>query len=414
MKNTSLKILQYMLKRKKLIYLLLFLFAALNVFPQTVQGIFQEGISGLQGLLSSPFVNAATEEAMSKTRELGWIIATIVFGLSFGWGYITSAIKNLLNEPTSGYFDANGLFYGIFIFFLISIFPTVASTLESGVNYVNSISALSNETKAVIQKNRDVERDIQKEALIDAANNSEDPKLQKAAIMEMDELGISEDDYQDPNALPKPRGFDELSIWEKILFNLNPANWPTIFFYQLGSALTAIIRIVVMMFTFYYVKVLLILGPLALAFGINRKFDSLVIDWFGAVLHSGLVFTTLNILDYLYASYYNFRFGDVGGMSYNEHNLLSEIALNCTFIVMYLSAFKMTKHFIWGKGLAASMVGKTMALGTAAVAGAVALGTAGAGGAGIAGAAGQGKSAFANALSATQKAESSFRKADNE
>lgn len=407
MKNTSLKILQSILKRKKLIYLLFFLFAALNVFPQTVQGIFQEGISGLQGLLSSPFVNAATEEAMSKTRELGWIIATIVFGITFGWSYIVNGIKSLLKEPTSGYVDVNNLFYGIFIFFLISIFPTVASTLESGVNYVNSISALSNETKAVIQKNRNVERDIQKEALIDAANNSEDPKLQKAAIMEMDELGISEDDYQDPNALPKPRGFDELSIWEKILFNLNPANWPTIFFYQLGSALTAIIRIVIMMFTFYYVKVLLILGPLALAFGVNRKWDFLVVDWFSAVLHSGLVFTTLNILDYLYASYYNFRFGDVSGMSYNEHNLLSEIALNCTFIVMYLSAYKMTKHFTPGKGLAASMVGKTMALGTAAVAGMVALGTSGVGGGGFKELASKGKNAVGNVVS-------SFRKTDSD
>lgn len=404
--------------RKAIYFVLLFLFATNVVLPQIPVGQLMQGTNqGAQGqvqdLLNSPFVNHALTEALSKTQSLAWIVATIVFALSFGWGFITHSIKNLLKEPTSGYFDINGLFYAIFIFFLISIFPTVAKTLESGIDYVNSITALSNDTKSVIEKNRSVERDIQTEALIDAANNSDDPKMQKAAIMEMDELGISEDDYQNPDATPKPRGFDDLSIWEKILFNINPANWPTIFFYQLGSSITAIIRFVIMMFTFYYVKILLILGPLALAFGINKKFDSLVIDWFGAVLHSGLVFTTLNILDYLYASYYNFRFADVGGVNYNEHNLLSEIALNCTFIVMYLSAFKITKHFIWGKGLAASMVGKAVALGTAAVAGVVALGAGAAGGAGMAGAAGKGKSAFANAMSATQQAGSTYRKADN-
>ncbi|PKP45133.1 MAG: hypothetical protein CVT95_09455 [Bacteroidetes bacterium HGW-Bacteroidetes-12] len=408
-------------KRKKLVYFIVFFLLVTNVvvpqvmpLGQMMQSNNQTAQGQVQSLLNSPFVNNALREALSKTQSLAWIIATIIFGLSFGWGYITHSVKSLLKESSSGYFDKQGLFYGIFIFFLISIFPTVATTLESGIDYVNSITALSDNTKKVIQDNRSVERDVQKEALIAAANNSDDPKLQKAAIMEMDEQGISENDYQNPNAAAQPRGFDDLSIWEKILFNINPANWPSIFFYQLGSSLTAIIRFVIMMFTFYYVKILLILGPLALAFGISKRFDSLVIDWFGAVLHSGLVFTTLNILDYLYASYYNFRFGDVGGMNYNEHNLLSEIALNCTFIIMYLSAFKITKHFIWGKGLAASMVGKTIALGTAAVAGVVALGAAGAGGVGMAGASGAGKSAFVNALSTSQKAESSYRKADNE
>jgi len=416
--NFSISVLK---KRRKIIYFILFFFLITNVvlpqvmpIGQLMQSNNQTGQGQVQSLLNSPFVNTALREAMSKTQSLAWIIATLVFGLSFGWGYITHSVKSLLKESSSGYFDKQGLFYGIFIFFLISIFPTVATTLESGIDYVNSITALSDNTKHVIQQNREVERDVQKEALISAANNSDNPKLKKAAIMEMDELGISEGDYQNQNVETQPQGFDDLSIWEKILFNINPANWPSIILYQLGSSLTALIRFVIMMFTYYYVKILLILGPLALAFGISKRFDSLVIDWFGAVLHSGLVFTTLNILDFLYASYYNFRFGDVMGTNYNEHNLLSEIALNCTFIIMYLSAFKITKHFIWGKGLAASMVGKTVALGTAAVAGIVELGVAGAGGASMAGAGGAGKSAFANAISSTQKAESSYRNANNE
>jgi hypothetical protein len=351
-------------------------------------------------------IDAVISKGMVQMQKIAWIIAIVVFLLSFGFGYLQSGVASLLNKESSGgFFKADNLFYSLFILILLGAYSPIAATLESSINYINSISEVDSQDIANLANNTQF-KDQQIRAAIWAANQNEDQELKKKGIIILDKLGVNEDEFRaNEDKYSTTALIDEKDWMDKLAYFMDLRNWPTIVFGAMGQILMGIIRGVVLMFTFFYFKLLFLLGPFAFAFAVNKRFQDLITDWLGAVLSTGLVFTTMNIIDYMHSAIMKSRMAnhnqniDLGAQS------AFEIVFNLGFIILYLSAFKLTKTFVPGKGLGAAMVGKTIALGAAAV-GATAMAAGGA-----AAASGGGK-AMKNLSDITSKATSAFRKND--
>lgn len=349
-------------------------------------------------------VTTVIKKGMVQMQGIAWIIAVVVFLLSFGFGYLQSGVAALLGRENSGggFFKADNLFYSLFILILLGAYSPIASTLETSINYINSISKVDSKDIANIA-NETTFKDQQIRSAIWAANQNDNQELKKKGIIILDKLGVNEDEFMANEDKFSSSLIDERPWYEKAAYFLDFRNWPTIIFGAMGQLIMGIIRGVVLMFTYFYFKLLFLLGPFAFAFAVNKRFQDLITDWLGAVLSTGLVFTTMNIIDYMYSAIMKNRMA--------EHNInvdmgaqsAFEIVFNLGFIVLYLSAFKLTKTFVPGKGLGAAMVGKTIALGAAAVGGAAIAAGGAVGGA-------KGAAAVKNLADATSKAGSAYHR----
>ena len=224
-----------------------------------------------------------------------------------------------------------------------------------------------------------------------------------AAIREMDKQGINEDTGK--------KELDDSSWYEQIASYLNPRNWITTIFYGMGKSITFLIRGAILLFTYFYLKALFILGPIAFAFAVYYGWKDIITEWLSHILHTGLVFTTMNLLDYFYAYVFEARINS-GQMTIGDQmdivsggGVMSEILVNLCFIVLYLSAFKLTKVFLPGKGAGAGMVGKALGIGAAAVGGLAV-------GAGAMAKGSGGANAIKQATAVAQKTSSHFKNVD--
>lgn len=320
-------------------------------------------------------INSVVDKGIDQVISVAWAVALVVLLLSVGFGYLSSGVGSLLNREGSGgggtFFKAENLFYSLFIFIIIGAYKPIAHVLNDSVEYINSLTDIPSSDIANIA-NQSKYKDEKIRAAIFAANQDKNQKLKLAGIKILEKSGVNQDDFinNEPkfstNALEGEKGF-----LAKIAYFVNPTNWPTMIFAGMGMIIMGIIRGVVGIFTFFYFKFLLIVGPLAFAFAVNPKFKDLIYDWLGAVLSTGLVFTTMNLIDYFYAATLRMRMAEsnaIGGHILGTQ-AAGEVLFNLAFIILYASAFKLTKTFVPGKGLGAGLVGKALGLGAAAVGG---------------------------------------------
>lgn len=374
------------------------------------QSLGNKGVDLLKDLLQVDLIDGAADRAMDQVITVAWIIAIPYFLLVSAWGYVTNGVNSLLGRPTDGYVDKEKLFYGIFILILLAAYKPISSTLSDSIDYINSITAITDQSRMKIEAARGKSRDVQIEAAIYAAKYSEEPALKEAAVRALDKMGVNEDEYLSGSQTREDL-LDNQDWMDKLVFWLNPRNWITGIFYSIGQLLVTIIRLVVFIFTMFFLKVLLIVGPMAFAFGVNQKNKDLIVTWLGGVFHAGLVFTTMNIIDYFYSSVFEMRLNNnnmdyvLGGSPESAMGgaVMTEIVINLSFIILYLSAFKLTRIFVPGKSIASGIVGKTVALGAAMV-GAAAVGAGAAGGSG-----GGASKAVKNAADTTSKTASHFK-----
>lgn len=339
--------------------------------------IFSFGSTGsdyVGNLLNMSNIDDVVDNGIEQVIKIAIAVAVVVFLLSFGFGYLSSGVGALLNREGAGgggtFFKAENLFYSLFIFIIIAAYSSIAGVIDQSVNYINTLSEIPT---ADIQNlaNNTKYKDKKIEALIYYAKHGKDPVRKKAAIHMLDQLGVNEDDFiNNMNKTTSSEFLSEESFMAKIAYFLDPRNLPTIIFGAMGKLIMGIVRGVVFMFTYFYFKLLLILGPLAFAFSINPKFKDLIYDWLGAVLSTGLVFTTMNLIDYFHSAVMQMRMAESNATQNIAVQSSAEILFNISFILLYASAFKITKTFVPGKGLGAGLVGKAIGLGAAALSGA--------------------------------------------
>lgn len=336
-------------------------------------------VNRINDLASLEITDELTIKLISITCVVAGGIAAICFVCSLMFNYIKAAFKNIFNPEEAGDFpNYMEITRGIILCILISIYPIAAVALTGTIEFFNRMSSpvsensiqlasLAEEYSNMIALSYD---DAQQAALESAkAGETGDSDDQAAA-----EIQLKAGDDADPSKKTANSGEinDSYSIKE-LLSLLNPATWVALSIQACLHLVFTLIHLIISSIAAILFKFFIIIGPLAIAFSILPIFEKQISIWFGTVMNTGFVFTTLNILDRISLGVFEYIIKEGSDLG-NPLLPSSVITLDAVLLITYLSSFWLTSKFV-GKGDAGRVISKMVAVGT----GIAALATGGAG-----------------------------------
>lgn len=337
-------------------------------------------VNRINDLASLEITDELTIKLISITCVVAGGIAAICFVCSLMFNYIKTSFKNIFNPEEAGDFpNYMEITRGIILCILISIYPIAAVALTGTIEFFNKMSSpvsenslqlasLAEEYSNMIALSYD---DAQQAALESAkAGETGDSDDQAAAEIQLKAGADADPDKKSANSAEIN---DSYSIRE-LLALLNPATWVALGIQACLHLIFTLIHLIISSIAAILFKFFIIIGPLAIAFSILPIFEKQISIWFGTVMNTGFVFTTLNILDRIALGVFEYIIKESNSISNITLLPASVITLDAVLLVVYLSSFWLTSKFV-GKGDAGRVISKMVAVGT----GMAALATGGAG-----------------------------------
>lgn len=327
-------------------------------------------INRIANLANLEIYDDLTIKAIGITCVIGASIAAICFVISLAYNYLKTALENLFNIDDVGKFpNYMEISRGVLFIILISIYPLLAIVLTGTIESFNKMSSpvqsknielaeLANSYSNMVKLSYN---EIEHEALVSAQEGlTGTPEDQVAADNQLqsgDETDVSKESAS-------TEAVNDSYSFKEILSLLNPSTWIALGIQATFHFLFGIARIVISSITAIIFKVLIIVGPMAFAFSILPVFEKQISIWFGTVLNTGFVFTTLNILDHISLSMFQYIFKEgSAGILFPNYVVIFDSVL----LIIYLTAFWLTSKYV-GKGDAGRVLSKMVAVGTAAAA----------------------------------------------
>lgn len=336
-----------------------------------ISNIIVEGasvVNRIANLSNLEITDSLTIKMIGVTCVIGASIAAICFVCSLGFNYVNSALKNLFKiEDPEKFPDYMSIARGLLFIFMISIYPFIAVSLAGTIEFFNKISSpvyennekmakLASSYSDMINLSYD---DMQKAALESAkAGETGNDYDQAAAENQLNQGGEADSDRE---SAPSESVNDGSVSFRELLDLLNPSTWILLVTQAAWHLLFGIVRFVISSIAAILFKFFIIIGPLAIAFSILPVFEKQISIWFGTLLNTGFVFTTLNILDHISLGIFEYIMEE-GSKGYILPNYV--ITFDIVLLVVYLSAFWLTSKFV-GKGDGGRILTKMVGMGTA-------------------------------------------------
>jgi hypothetical protein len=339
--------------------------------------------TAIESLLKSNTVDAAVEAALSHLVPIAGGLAIVLFILSTAFNFFMNSIKSLKGGEGGSFFDFEEFVRTIIIVAIIFSYKPVISTVT---DLVDTLTKMTYVQEKIIQ-------DLQAYAdnMVTEASNPD--SVIKIPGDNTNSEGNSNGNSALYDSNPKQR---EIGWFDKILGYIDPVTRINLLISSACAVILSIIRIIISAFMFVVYKVLICLGPFALAFSVLPMFRNQVDNWFGTLLGTGLVFVTLNILDVMFYEYVK-NYITTANIIDNRINFISNIAFNLAIVISYLCAFWLTSKMI-GKGDSGKILSKGVSLATMAAMAALS------GGASSAGSGSSNSSNVGNVASSTEDA----------
>lgn len=337
-------------------------------------------------LFKATIIDDGINKVISAVTVVATILAGIFYFLNLGYNYAVTTLKSIKDKNVEFFVDYEEIARTVVIVGCILIYPAIANTVDTGMDFFNKFTNASSRQMKEYEKmvsyanNEVIKQNAQEKQdsliLVKACSDQSLPQEQRNYACS--QLVKLKNERANSKSAVQPQDQEEKSIWQSIKYYANPYNWLKMSFAFITGLLTSIIRIIISCITINVLKVLFCVGPLAFAFSILPPFKNQITIWFSTVLNTGFVFTTMNILDAIF--YQTIFFSDnVIKNSQGVDGIINSnavLGMNVTFIVLYLMSFWLTSKFV-GTGDAGRVLGKAAGLATAAVGGAmVAAGTA--------------------------------------
>jgi hypothetical protein len=319
---------------------------------------------------SNDIFEAVTVQMTKQTQAIAIGLAVFLFLITLGYNYMKHSIDSATGDSSDGKIvDIKDIVRCIVIIFFISIYSlTVLPAINDTVRGFNQLTIPSTDQQT--QLNTQV-----KQYLKNQQTKENDDKIQAAQATLNDPNASTQDkekaqniiDDQDPSVVSQiADAFDFEKAFERL------GAWVMGEFLNL---LSAIVKLVVGVLAVVLFKFLLVIGPLALAVSIAPIFRNQVDIWFGTTITTGLVITTMHILDcFMYGLINMISSAD----SFTTEDARISTVINITIVIMYLMSFWLTSKWI-GKGDAGRFVSKAVTLATLATLAFVGAGAAAAG-----------------------------------
>jgi hypothetical protein len=317
--------------------------------------------SAIESLLKSNTVDTAVEAALSHIIPIAGGLAIVLFILSTAFNFFMNSIKSLKGGEGGSFFDFEDFIRTIVIVAIIFTYKPVVGTVTDLVDTLTKMTAVQEKVVQDLQAYAD-----------NTVNGASNPDSTiKTTVNNDANSGGNNALYNSNPDESEPGWFD------KMIGYLDPITWFNMLLSSACALILAIIRIIISAFMFVVYKVLICLGPFALAFSVLPMFRNQVDNWFGTLLGTGLVFVTLNILDVMFYEYVK-SYMNTANVIDNRANYLANIAFNISIVISYLCAFWLTSKMI-GKGDSGKILSKGVSLATMAAMAAVSGGASAAG-----------------------------------
>lgn len=346
----------------------------------------------LKTLFTDSVTNGTVNQMTGICVMLGLAIATILYFINLGQNYLKSSIGAIKEQSSNSYVDYGELARTLVIIAIIVLYLPLINVTTSTIDYLNRFTAVGEKEYAIMEKFAETYTQDRKVFQYEITNevlqqtiDSQDPNINSATKqIAQEELNKRPDnDKTTESNENKEEGDSGIISLLKKMFNFltNLDKLIGGIFYALGMVILVPLKLIIVSITLVIWRVMIIVGPLALAFSVLPAFKTTINTWAATYLNVGFVFTTLNIIDALMIksiqlSFSNLTEYDGGGASYHI-----AIVSTFTYIILYLSSFWLTSKYV-GKGDGGLPI--TKLVGIAAAAAAVAI-TGGAAAAGMAG-----------------------------
>lgn len=328
-----------------------------------------------QALIQSHTIDNAVKATIEHIVPIAEGLAIIFFILTTAWNFFSNSIKYLKGGEGSGFFDFEELARTLVIMFLIAVYIPATGTITDLINTLDNVTQPS-----VVVENK----------LNDYSNKqleNPDSSSKSAAYNYVQEnQNFTTDEKNKAIELKNEQAQNNsssgsLGMFDLFMRFLSMDMDATTFFHLIFTGIAAIlmgaIRIVVYAFVYVVYKVLLCLGPFALAFSVLPMFRNQVEGWFGSLLNTGLTFVTLNILDIIFYEYVNI-YTTVGthlssSAATNiatDTNIANSFSFNLVMVTCYLTSFWLTSKYV-GKGDGSKILSKGVTMLTMAAMAAV-------------------------------------------
>jgi hypothetical protein len=351
----------------------------------------------VNSLLNEEIIAGTTEQMVAISVNTATAIAGSFILITFAWSYIKNSLDSFTPGKEGKLFDPMELGRILALCFLITTYSSIAPSILSGIASINrSFKAGSVEYDSFMAKRNAAEE--KKTNLLYAKyseklnNMTNDEKLSALGNLfkTNKETSISNLDQGSQQTLVEETEKSSFTAAAEYFssatsFYTNPINLINIILSGLATLISGLVKLIVSVGAFYVLKILVILGPLALAMSILPAFRDQYLTWLQYTLNTAFVFLVINLIDSiagmngmysLISEHISSNVSDgsfTGNMdqSINSSKFTTTMmAFDFMLIALYASAFKITAVFI-GKGFAGSIAGKAAGAATV-VAGAVA------------------------------------------
>ncbi len=336
--------------------------------------------------MSGNFIDGRTANYINVSANIASAVAFGTGAMLMCWDYFKNSLMSFEPGKEGKLFDPY-TFGKIMLFILI--IQAYPSMIKPVVNYFNSI----NQAYASSDKRYEEYRDKVSSELLNNIQTDPEMAYQEAKNKDSSQRTPEEQDYidyyesqghQDDISAPTDEHTTQKGILgsiREIYRLLTSANiyLCTVIFHSLATILCMLIADVVKFFAFYSIKLLVVLGPFAIAFSLIPGFNNQFAKWFGRLGNLLFAAIMITILDSLFmdtlesvnplsmSGLSNFNSASnwihQQASELNYQKLFVVIAFDIAVIALYVSPFFLSSAII-GSGDGGSMVSKAIGLGT--------------------------------------------------
>ena len=321
--------------------------------------------------------DAMTTSITSQVITVAFGVALLCFACNMGYNYIKNGFESFVSGGEGKFPDYMEIGRCVAIIIIISVYLPFIKVVVGTCEVINQATAVSSE----------VTRETQE------ISNT----LDRSTAAWQDEMALDDDEQaQNENQgwaskmanWAKKRAKAAVAAGKEIaeyVSNGSSYDFLTYGLHALFGLLKNLIEFIVTGIAVVIVKVLVMLGPLAFAFSILPVFRKQIEIWFSTLVTTCMVFTTINILNAIFAAVFlAIKSGQAGFYTDLSDRAMGSdevLALDCILVIMYCTSFWLTGKIV-GKGDAGRIISKMV--GTATALAGMAIGAAAAKGGGAA------------------------------
>jgi len=355
-------------KQYLLIAILIFgtILTALEIYAQDGDSNKSQYYKVLDGIVKSNAFDEGTIMITVITCTIALFIGAAMAFLELGWSYIKNVFNAVKSQGASSIAQYGPAVRILVLLALIVVYIPMVKALTGTMDFINDFTTPSiaqNEqaetwSDAIMKKHKAESRaeidTAQYKLIVQNPGNYTDSEVQWAQ-KELDAARqVTDEGDGDIGIIGAIRSLKNL------VQNISSA-----IIVGLLTLLGQIVRVVVMIFAKYTMKIVIILGPLSIAFSIFSPFEDNLERWFKYFLTLGFVFMTLNIIDNINFIFLKQCFSVKNLVSPDESEATLNIVISIVNLMLYTMPFYLTSLFIGGKD-GGKILTKTVQVATAA------------------------------------------------